>query len=119
MFESQRSRTIVGIARVIILSVSFTALAQLDKTRGKIELNLAERRENIITFMCRDTVQQQPIPDVLYFLNGTRLDNFTNFFMDDGNDVDQVTFWISRDLEGCFTCGNTSLISNSISLIGS
>ena len=110
MVTTQRT-ILVGI--IITLNILFTCFAQPEETL--FQLILTRRSGNVITFMCRDTATAQPIPDALYFLNGTRLDNFTTLISGASNEG--VTFQINRELEGHFTCGNDSLKSNSMSLI--
>ena len=109
MVTTQRT-ILIGI--IITLSVLFTCFAQLDETPLQL---IFTRSSNIITFMCRDTATAQPFSNALYFLNGTRLDKFINLISDGRNEG--VTFQISRELEGHFTCGNDSLKSDLVSLI--
>ena len=112
MFANQRT-----VRVITIVSVLFNCLAQ-----SEIPFNLIFSRgagnANIITFMCREMARGEFIPGALYFLNGTRLEDFTTLTPGERNEG--VTFQMSKELEGYFACGNDSLsmTSNDIPLIG-
>ena len=78
-------------------------------------IRLTNRITNIITFQCLLSATRDPIPDAMFFLNGTRLENFTELQLGEDHGV---SFGITRDLEGYFSCGNDSSMSNPMALIG-
>ena len=103
----------VGI--IITLSLLPICLPQTVESPFQIRLIYRSANSNTITVQCRLTATGQPIPDAMYFLNGTRLDNFTE--LQHGHDPG-ITFEIERDIEGYFTCGNDSSMSDSMALTG-
>ena len=98
------------------LFISLTVLAVfLPQTLGSLQIVLADRINNIITLQCRLNATIQPALDAMYFLNGSILANFTELQHGDNNGV---TFKMRRSIEGYFSCGNNTIMSNPIALIG-
>ena len=115
MATNQLQRTVIGILGItIILGVPFTCLAQ--SVGSPFHLGFTRNGINSITFTeCQETDSRESIPGTMYFLNETRLDNVTTLIPNENNGV---TFQMSRELEGYFSCGNGSSMSNTIPLIG-
>ena len=104
------TRTCIWI--MFILSLLPQCLPQM--AEKPFSICLITRNANLITLQCRLTATGLPIPDAVYFLNGTRL-NFTGLVQ---GDEPGVSFQLRRDLEGYFTCGNDSSMSDPMALIG-
>jgi hypothetical protein len=107
-----KSRRTLGI--IFALSILPTCLPQ-ESNESPFQIRLIRRLINIITLQCRLTANDQPTPDATFFLNETRLENFTQLQLGEDHGV---SFEIRRDLEGYFTCGNDSSMSNPMALIG-
>ena len=76
-------------------------------------IDQTDRSENTIELSClRDSILVQ---DAFYFKNDTRVDNLSsNFVRIEG----KLKFTITRELEGVYTCGHGSPMSNRVFLIG-
>ena len=105
------TRTVVIIFVFCLLPICLPQMVE-----RPFQIVLTSRITNTITLQCRQTTTNQPIFNAMYFLNGTELENFTELQQDDDQDV---SFQMTRDLEGYFTCGNNSSVSNPLALIGS
>ena len=77
---------------------------------------LLERHTNTIILHCRLKANSLLTPNAMFFLNESRLDNLIQLYQNQDNYG--VSFMITRDLEGYFTCGNDSFRSSLIALIG-
>ena len=99
------------IILILCASVLCTCLARQEVNSYVIDQTY--RSENTIELSClRDST---PIQDAFYFNNGTRIDNRNSNFM---RVQGRLKFEITRELEGVYTCGNGSPMSNSLSLTG-
>ena len=107
-----KSRRTLGI--IFALTILPTCLPQ-ESVESPFQIRLINRVNNIVTLQCRLKANSLPTPDAVFFLNETRLENFTELQLDEDHGV---SFEITRDLEGYFTCGNDSFMSNPLPLIG-
>ena len=76
---------------------------------------------NIITLTCQESTTLSNIPGAFYFLNGSDLQRINpNGLIASNDKPGSVTFQITREYEGWYSCGNESTrpLSNNISLIG-
>lgn len=108
-----KDRRTVGI--IITLSIFLPMFLQTESVESPFEIILFRRIVNTITLQCRLTATSLPIPDAVFFLNDSRLENVTELHLGEDHGV---SFQIIRDLEGYFACGNDSLMSNPLALIG-
>lgn len=99
----------------VTLSLLPICLSETGDSPFQIRLTNRNGNSNSVTLECVLTATSQPIPDAMYFLNGSRLENFTEL-QSDANPG--VTFQIQRDIEGYFSCGNDSIMSSPMGLIG-
>ena len=107
-----KSRRTLGI--IFALTILPICLTQ-ESVGNPFQIRLTNRVHNIITLQCRQKADSLPTPDAMFFLNESRLENFTELQLGDDHGV---SFEITRDLEGYFTCGNDSFMSNPLPLIG-
>ena len=110
--SSTNSRRTLGI--IFTLTILPTCLPQ-QSVGSPFEIHLTNRVDNILTLQCRLKANSLPTPDTMFFLNKSRLENFTELQLGEDH---RVSFAITRDLEGYFTCGNNSFVSNPMALIG-
>ena len=106
------SRRTLGI--IFTLTILRTCLPQ-QSVGSPFEIRLTNRLDNTVTLQCTLKANSLPTPDAMFFLNESRLENFTKLLLGEDHGV---SFEITRDLEGYFTCGNDSFMSNPIALIG-
>jgi hypothetical protein len=97
-----------------LVIITFTGAQAQDFVLG------VRRSENAITLTCTDRLTgNTPIPDPQFFrgaagMQRVRVD-IQNGFTRNGN---ELTFGITRELEGEYTCGTTNVQSNAQALIG-
>ena len=106
-----KSRRTLGI--IFALTILLTCLSR-ESVESPFQIRL-NRVNNIITLQCRQKADGLPTPNTMFFLNESRLENFTELQLGDDHGV---SFEITRDLEGYFTCGNDSFMSNPLPSIG-
>lgn len=107
-----KSRRTLGI--IFALTILPTCLPQ-ESVGSPFQIRLTNRVNNILTLISRQKVDSLPTPDAMFHLNEPRLENFTELQLGEDH---SVSFGITRDLEGYFTCGNYSFMSNRLPLIG-
>ena len=100
---------------IIFALITLPTCLPQESVGSPFQIRLTNRVNNIITLQCRQKANSLPTPDAIFFLNESRLENFTELQL--GQDHG-VSFEITRDLEGYFTCGNDSFMSNLLPLIG-
>ena len=110
--SSTNSRRTLGI--IFALTILRTCLSQ-ESVGSPFQMRLTNRRENTVTLQCTLKANGLPIPDAMFFLNESRLESFTELVLGEDHGV---SFAMTRDIEGYFTCGNYSFMSNQIALIG-
>ena len=103
------NRKMLGI--IFALTILLTYLPQ-ESVESPFQI---QRLTNIITLQCRQKANSLPTPNAMFFLNESRLENFTELQLGEDHGV---SFEITRDLEGYFACGNNSFMSNPLPLIG-
>ena len=107
-----KSRRTLGI--IFTLTILPICLTQ-ESVGNPFQIRFTNRVHNIITLQCRQKADSLPTPNAMFFLNESRLENFTELQLGDDHGV---SFEITRDLEGYFTCGNDSFMSNPLPSIG-
>ena len=112
--SSTNSRRTLGI--IFALTILRTCLSQ-ESVGNPFQMRLTNRRENTVTLQCILEANGLPTPDAMFFLNQSRLENFTKLVLGDDHH-DGVSFLMTRDIEGYFTCGNYSFMSSPMALIG-
>ena len=105
-------RSMLGI--IFALTLLPTCLPQ-ESVGSPFQIHLTNRVNNILTLQCTLKTNSLPTHNVIFFLNESKLENFTELQLGEDHGV---SFEITRDLEGYFTCGNNSFMSSPMALIG-
>lgn len=73
-----------------------------------------ERDENIVTLTCLNGDRTVSIAQARFFRNGVRIESSAQFQIVEA----QLTARITREVEGNYTCGNGTAVSNTVPIIG-